>query len=197
MKEKGNMMKKIKILILTTLMIAIAGMAQATKIVTRNLNQQIQDAEYVVRVRVDHIETSKNHRTQFDYNFYHFELLEVLKGWSTKKPIVIRLLNPNNSGHYAFNIPELPHFSVDDELILFLGKANEEGRPTLLGYSTGVYHVYQTNKAAKAVVGNVPLPIGLSAKSKNLSVKKEGQTVKIKTTTLEDFTAYIKDKLNN
>lgn len=193
------MKKTTTTLILTALVIFGTGTAQATKTISRNLDQQIHDAEYVVRVHVDTIETSRDSRTGFNYNFYHFSPLEVLKGWPAKKTIVIRLINTNVSGHYKLSIPELPEFKVGEELILFLGKLNNEGRPALLGFSHGVYRIYQTNTAQKAIAGDVQLPAVLLDKSRKLVIKnaRGQQVLGRKAATLEDFTSYIKDKVSH
>lgn len=90
------------------------------------------------------------------FTFSEFEVLQMAKG-SLPAHFTLRLLG-GRLGNVEVDAPYLPRFTPGEEVVLFLGRDNADGYPTI--FPQGVFAIRTHPMSGEKVV--VPSPTGLS-----------------------------------
>lgn len=128
------------ILLLITIM--LSALACAMTQVTFTTGDLLDNADHVVLARLQHAEFNQAPGSVLkgSTGYFHFVVEETIKGDPPLRAgeLVLRL------GAVA---PSSAPFNVGERVVLFLGRTNQEGYPTLYGSQQTVLHVVESTRA--------------------------------------------------
>ena len=117
-------------------------------------------------------EVKKDENTGFIYTYTTFKVDESLKG-KYDDEIVLRIIG-GTVGDTTIKAPDVPTFSPDEEVVLFLGPKNTMGYPVLKSINRGVYRIQSDESGARIITTPV---VGLDIVDIPLRYNISGQNI--------------------
>lgn len=113
------------------------------------------------------------------FTFASFDTLQVLKGHISESGFTLRLLG-GRVGNVEVDSPITPKFTTGEEIVLFLGRDNTDGYPTI--FPQGVFRIRTEHGSGQKIVSPLPSGLTLFSARNNQQLSSSAQTL-----SLEDF----------
>ena len=121
----------------------------ATREISMDASELAKTSTDVVVAKCVSSEAKKDENTGFIYTYTTFKVDESLKG-KYDDEVVLRIIG-GTVGDTTIKAPDVPTFSPDEEVVLFLGPKNTMGYPVLKSINRGVYRIQSDESGAKVI----------------------------------------------
>lgn len=122
---------------------------------TRELQQTTLDiarnSENIVVAKCISSESRWNEQGSFIYTYLTFKVEDNVEGKSTDESLTLRFLG-GRVGDIVQTVPDMPEFSEDEEVLLFLGPKNNSGYHTLSSIENGVLRIRTDSETGEKIV---------------------------------------------
>lgn len=127
---------------------------------TRELRETTLDiarsSESIVVAQCISAESKWNEQGSLIYTYVTFQVQDNVKGEASKENLTLRFLG-GRVGDTVQTVPDMPQFSENEEVLLFLGPKNRSGYQTLSSIENGVVRIKTDPETGKRLI-TTPTP---------------------------------------
>lgn len=122
---------------------------------TRELGETILDiarsSDNIVVAKCISAESKWNEQGSLIYTYITFQVQDNVKGETKEENLTLRFLG-GRVGDTVQSVPDIPQFSENEEVLLFLGPKNRSGYQTLSSIQNGVLRIKTDSKTGKKFI---------------------------------------------